>query len=89
MCFQAWQFGTALLFGVFFLGRATSPTVSFPQLPVILYLGLRPHGLLPVQFVVVFQDRVSLCSPACSGTCSVDQALLELMRSASLFFLVL
>jgi hypothetical protein len=27
---------------------------------------------------VVFQDGVSLCSPGCPGTCSVDQAGLEL-----------
>jgi hypothetical protein len=26
----------------------------------------------------VFQDRVSLCSPGCPGTHSVDQAVLEL-----------
>jgi hypothetical protein len=29
-------------------------------------------------FVFVFQDRVSLCSPGCPGTHSVDQAGLEL-----------
>jgi hypothetical protein len=29
-------------------------------------------------FVVVFRDRVSLCSPACPGTHSVDKAGLEL-----------
>jgi hypothetical protein len=28
--------------------------------------------------VVVFQDRVSLCSPGCHGTHSVDQAGIEL-----------
>jgi hypothetical protein len=35
---------------------------------------------LPFLFVVVvvFQDRVSLCSPDCPGTHSVDQAGLEL-----------
>ena len=30
---------------------------------------------------LVFQDRVSLCSPGCSGTHSVDQAGLELRNS--------
>jgi hypothetical protein len=29
-------------------------------------------------FMLVFQDRVSLCSPGCPGTHSVDQAGLEL-----------
>jgi hypothetical protein len=29
-------------------------------------------------FCFVFQDRVSLCSPGCPGTHSVDQAVLEL-----------
>jgi hypothetical protein len=29
-------------------------------------------------FVVVFRDRVSLCSPGCPGTHSVDQAGLKL-----------
>jgi hypothetical protein len=29
-------------------------------------------------FLLVFQDRVSLCSPGCPGTHSVDQAGLEL-----------
>jgi hypothetical protein len=29
-------------------------------------------------FILVFQDRVSLCSPGCPGTHSVDQAGLEL-----------
>jgi hypothetical protein len=29
-------------------------------------------------FVFVFQDRVSLCSPGCPGTHSIDQAGLEL-----------
>jgi hypothetical protein len=31
-----------------------------------------------VLFCFVFQDRVSLCSPGCPGTQSVDQAGLEL-----------
>jgi hypothetical protein len=33
--------------------------------------------LLFVCFVFVFRDRVSLCSPGCPGTHSVDQAGLE------------
>jgi hypothetical protein len=32
-------------------------------------------------FVFVFRDRVSLCSPGCPGTHSVDQAGLELRNS--------
>jgi hypothetical protein len=32
---------------------------------------------------VLFRDRVSLCSPGCPGTHSVDQAGLELTASAS------
>ena len=34
--------------------------------------------LLFVSFCFVFRDRVSLCSPGCPGTHSVDQADLEL-----------
>jgi hypothetical protein len=36
-------------------------------------------SLLGFLFVLFFQDRVSLCSPGCPGTPSVDQAGLELM----------
>jgi hypothetical protein len=32
----------------------------------------------PCLFLFVFRDRVSLCSPGCPGTHSVDQAGLEL-----------
>jgi hypothetical protein len=35
-------------------------------------------GFVCVCVCVVFRDRVSLCSPGCSGTHSVDQAGLEL-----------
>ena len=38
-------------------------------------------------FVFVFPDRVSLCSPGCPGTCSLDQAglkLTEILLSLSL-----
>jgi hypothetical protein len=31
--------------------------------------------------VLVFQDRISLCSPGCPGTHSVDQAGLELRNT--------
>jgi hypothetical protein len=34
--------------------------------------------LLLLLALFIFQDRVSLCSPGCSGTHSVDQADLEL-----------
>ena len=33
-----------------------------------------------VVVVVIFWDRISLCSPGCPGTCSVDQADLELIE---------
>jgi hypothetical protein len=39
--------------------------------------------------VVVFQDRVSLCSPGCPGTHSVDQAGFELRNPPASAFLVL
>jgi hypothetical protein len=29
---------------------------------------------------VCFSDRISLCGPSCPGTCSVDQAGLELVE---------
>jgi hypothetical protein len=35
-------------------------------------------GVLCFFFLLVFQDRVSLCSPGCPGTHSIDQAGLEL-----------
>jgi hypothetical protein len=43
------------------------------QLPLQSNLDLRQ-----VNMFVVFRDRVSLCSPGCPGTHSVDQAGLEL-----------
>ena len=39
-------------------------------------------GFLEVE-VVVFQDRVSLCSPDSPGTCSVDQAGFKLRHPPS------
>jgi hypothetical protein len=47
-------------------------------------VGIPTASLL---FVFVFQDRVSLCSPGCPGTHSVDQAGLEL-RFFSVLFLM-
>jgi hypothetical protein len=38
---------------------------------------------------LVFRDRVSLCSPGCPGTHSVDQAGLELRNSPASASLVL
>jgi hypothetical protein len=35
-------------------------------------------GLVELPFFLVFRDRVSLCSPGCPGTHSVDQAGLKL-----------
>jgi hypothetical protein len=40
-----------------------------------LFLGFL---VLALVLVLVFRDRVSLCSPGCPGTHSVDQAGLEL-----------
>ena len=34
-------------------------------------------------FFLVFQDSVSLCSPGCPGTHSIDQADLELRNTAA------
>jgi hypothetical protein len=42
-----------------------------------------------VVFLLLFQDRVSLCSPGCPGTCSVDQAGLKLRESSASAFQVL
>ena len=32
------------------LGKATYPSLSLPQLPIILSVGWRPHGIFPVLF---------------------------------------
>jgi hypothetical protein len=45
-----------------------------------------PNNNLFWILVLVFQDRVSLCSPDCSRTHSVDQAGSNLQRSACLSF---
>jgi hypothetical protein len=50
--------------------------------------GILPEGLaFVVLFVVIVvlpfvfvRDRISLCSPGCHGTCSVDQAGLEFIE---------
>ena len=45
----------------------------------VAYVGLiTPTSYVAFFFFLVFQDRVSLCSPGCPGTHSVDQADLEL-----------
>jgi hypothetical protein len=41
-------------------------------------------GLVWFWFWFWFLDKVSLCSPGCPGTCSVDQAGLKLKRSTCL-----
>jgi hypothetical protein len=46
------------------------------------YFSNEPLSLFVCLFVwLVFRDRVSLCSPGCPGTHSVDQAGLELRNS--------
>jgi hypothetical protein len=47
---------------------------------LVLFFGLFVWFIFLFCFVLVlvFQDRVSLCSPGCPGTHSVDQAGLEL-----------
>lgn len=37
------------------LGKAVSPALSIPQLPGVLWLGLRPHGLflVPISMSIV------------------------------------
>jgi hypothetical protein len=40
-------------------------------------------------FVLIFRDRISLCSPGCPGTHSVDQAGLELRNPPASAFQVL
>ena len=48
----------------------------------LCHLGARIKGLhYPVTFVIVLQDRDSLCSSGCSVTYSVEQAGLELRDS--------
>jgi hypothetical protein len=41
-------------------------------------LSFRCQGQLLFLFFLVFRERVSLCSPGCPGTHSVDQAGLKL-----------
>jgi hypothetical protein len=40
--------------------------------------GKHKHQIFFVLFFLFFRDRVSLCSPGCPGTHSVDQAVLKL-----------
>jgi hypothetical protein len=44
----------------------------------LIWLGISNLKIQSFLFVWVFGDRVSLCSPDCPGTHSVDQADLEL-----------
>jgi hypothetical protein len=52
-------------------------TVVSVHLELSIHPSLLP-SFLPPPPILVFQDRVSLCSPGCPGTHSVDQAGLEL-----------
>jgi hypothetical protein len=56
-----------------FVGRPASPLLLLSPAHWIVM----PYIYLPF-FFLVFRDRVSLCSPGCPGTHSVDQAGLEL-----------
>lgn len=49
-----------------FLGKTTYPAPSFPRLSVVLRVGLRPHGLFPVQFGISLVLTLS-CSHYCSN----------------------
>jgi hypothetical protein len=73
-----------------FIGNSYAKVIKEPLLPVffIVHLGAKCYfqGLsgqelfiiIIINFFFVFRDRVSLCSPGCPGTHSVDQAGLEL-----------
>jgi hypothetical protein len=49
---------------------------QFPERRLLLLREIRPSFILLL--LLLFRDRVSLCSPDCPGTHSVDQAGLEL-----------
>ena len=63
-----------------YVGFYLSPPLYFINLWVIFMseLGPEQQGILLCFVLFCFQDRVSLCSPKCPGTHSVDQAGLEL-----------
>jgi hypothetical protein len=73
------QLGTQ---GQTFFKQTSRPTFSYSLgLCSLALLNLSGRGqsfLFVCLFCFVFQDRVSLYSPGCPGTCSVDQAGLEL-----------
>lgn len=54
ICHQVWnvekKIDTFLDFQLVYslLGKKSSPPLSFPRLPVVLYIGLRPQGLVPI-----------------------------------------
>jgi hypothetical protein len=52
---------------------------------IILLLQL---FVVAVWFSLVFQNRVSLCSPGYPGTCSVDEAGLELTQKIFIYVYV-
>jgi hypothetical protein len=57
---------------------AHSSPEGFWVLSSVGKVNLFSPSFLFVLFCFVFQDRVSLCSPGCPGTHSVEQASLEL-----------
>ena len=87
-CSQAcatWPNSGPCLFCAWFCGNDTGHVAVI--LDYNLKLGMLIHHCLELVFVwrscfgfvcLVFRDRVSLCSPGCPGTHSVDQAGLEL-----------
>lgn len=67
-------------------GRLCPQTVSqsHPSFLTLLLSSMLWHQQdkeLTWQLNFFFQDKVSLCTPGCPGTLSVDQAALELKRS--------
>jgi hypothetical protein len=63
-----------------FIDRNTNyyKDVSSSQFDLFIYLFIYIVYLFIYLFIFVFRDRVSLCSPGCPGTHSVDQAGLKL-----------
>ena len=61
-----------------FHGYFVLPSKKDPSIYTLVFLFLSFLFLFCFWFGLVFWDRVSLCSPGCPGTHSVDQAGLEL-----------